>query len=65
MKYKVTAQIKTDEVLYGIKLKKGIGYTDNSYLAGVLSKEGFKVEDAEKKVKEDADKCGHDTLPEE
>ena len=58
MRYKVTAPVKTDEVLYGIQLKKGAGYTENTYLAGVLAKEGFKVETLETKmVKEDVDKC--------
>lgn len=45
MKYKVTAPKKTNEILYGIEFKDGIGYSNNDYVVSVLKASGYEVEE--------------------
>lgn len=56
MKYKITAPRKTNEILYGIEFKNGVGYSNNDYVVSVLKESGYVIEESKpdkKKEKED------------
>jgi len=56
MKYKITAPQKTNEILYGIEFRNGVGYSTNDYVVSVLKESGYVVEElkpAKKKETED------------
>lgn len=56
MKYKITAPRKTNEILYGIEFRNGVGYSNNDYVVSVLRESGYVVEEsklAKKKETED------------
>ena len=47
MKYKITAPRKTNEILYGIEFRNGVGYSNNDYVVSVLKESGYVVEESE------------------
>jgi hypothetical protein len=46
MKYKITAPRKTNEILYGIEFRNGVGYSNNDYVVSVLKESGYVVEES-------------------